>query len=252
VVVSAETMLLVERAVEAWRLSGGAFDPTVLGSVLRSGYTRSFDLGPITARGSSPLLAGCTDITIDDGGVLLPAGTGFDAGGIGKGLAADLVVGEVLAAGAAGVCVNLGGDLRVAGEPPDGRAWTIAIEHPLVREPLALLGLSAGAVATSTTLKRAWSADGDTVHHLIDPATGESSDTDLTLATVVTGEAWMAEVLAKAVLLRGSGRAFDVLDVNADALVVDRTGAVSTTPGLVAFLGGHVPVMHVDVPAVVR
>jgi FAD:protein FMN transferase len=36
--VSAETALLVARAVEAWRLTGGGFDPTVLGAVLRAGY----------------------------------------------------------------------------------------------------------------------------------------------------------------------------------------------------------------------
>jgi FAD:protein FMN transferase len=253
VVVSADTRLLVERAIEAWRLTGGAFDPTVLGAVLRSGYTRSFELGPITTYGSSPLLAGCTDITIDGREVCLPAGTGFDPGGIGKGLAADLVIADMLDAGAAGVCVNLGGDLRVAGDSPDGEAWTVAIEHPSSPEPVALLGLSAGAVATSTTLKRTWSIDGKAVHHLIDPDTGESAVTDLTLATVVAGEAWRAEVLAKAVLLRGRDRAFDVLDTNAEALVVDGFGLVTTTPGLVAFLGADAPPSHIDLTvAVVR
>ncbi len=244
--VSAETRLLVELAIVAWRLTGGAFDATVLGSVLRSGYTRSFDLGPITAHGSSTLLLGCTDIDVDGAAVRLPAGTGFDPGGIGKGLAADLVVAEMLAAGAAGVCVNLGGDLRVAGEPPAADAWTVAIEHPAASVPLALVGLTAGAVATSTTLKRAWSIDGDTFHHLIDPATGRSSDTDLTLASVVTGQAWMAEVLAKAVLLRGRRRAFDVLDANADALVVDGGGEVFTTLGLLAFTGHEPLPSHLD------
>ena len=33
----------VRRAVEGWWLSGGAFDPTVLGAVLRAGYDRSFE-----------------------------------------------------------------------------------------------------------------------------------------------------------------------------------------------------------------
>jgi len=48
---------------------------------------------------------------------------------------------------------------------------------------------------------------GDQVrHHLIDPRTGAPSDTDVSLATVVAGEAWMAEVLAKAVVLAGSAQ----------------------------------------------
>ena len=40
--VSSDTVELVERATAAWRLSGGAFDPTVLGPLLRAGYDRSF------------------------------------------------------------------------------------------------------------------------------------------------------------------------------------------------------------------
>ena len=41
VAVHASTLLLVERGVEAWRLSGGSFDPTVLGDVVRAGYDTS-------------------------------------------------------------------------------------------------------------------------------------------------------------------------------------------------------------------
>jgi thiamine biosynthesis lipoprotein len=81
--------------------------------------------------------------------------------------------------------------------------------------------------------------DGRPAHHLIDPATSRPSDSDLTFATVITGRAWRAEVLAKTVLLRGSRWAFDVLDGDAEALVVDRQGALHATPGWTAFLGGQ-------------
>ena len=156
------------------------------------------------------------------------------------------MVEETLAAGAAGVCVNLGGDVRVAGQPPAGTTWTIAIEHPWARTPLVRLGLGGGAVATSTTLRRTWDLGGQRYHHLIDPATGVPAATDLTSATVVTGQAWAAEVLAKAVLLRGRDRAFDVLDVDAEALVVTIDGAVAATPGLRAFLGDQVLPVEVE------
>ena len=39
VAVSSETLLLVERAIDAWRLTGGSFDPTVLGAVIRPATT---------------------------------------------------------------------------------------------------------------------------------------------------------------------------------------------------------------------
>jgi thiamine biosynthesis lipoprotein len=234
--VSAETVLLVERAIEAWRITGGAFDPTVLGDVIRAGYDRSFDeLGSTPT--TSQLVTGCTDIEIDGQTVRLPPGTGFDGGGIGKGLAADLVAVEVMAAGATGVCINLGGDLRVLGTSCDG-SWTVAVEHPDRDEPIARLGLAHGAVATSTTLKRRWRVGDEERHHLIDPQTGLPSTTDLTLATVVAGEAWIAEVMAKAVLLRGSARAFDLVNgFETAALVVSQQGDITMSDGFAAFAG---------------
>jgi len=237
--VSADTVLLVERGIEAWRLTGGCFDPTVLGAVLRAGYDVSFDDMPEQKPASaSSLIIGCTDIDVQGCDVRLPAGTGFDPGGIGKGLAADIVIGELLNAGAEGACVNLGGDLRVAGCNPLGEAWTIAIEHPSVDEPVALVGLHAGAVATSTTLRRRWTVDGEERHHLIDPTTGEPSRSDLELTTVIAAQAWVAEVIAKAVLLRGSARAFDIVDDSrVHVLTIDAAGAIRTTPHFQLFAG---------------
>jgi thiamine biosynthesis lipoprotein len=239
VTVSADTVLLIRRAVEAWRLSGGAFDPTVLGAMLRAGYDRTFEeVVKEPGRAVSRLGLGASDITIEGDAVALPAGTGFDPGGIGKGLAADLVTADLLAGGAEGACVNLGGDVRVAGAGPDGAAWTIGVEHPDDSAPLVLLGLVDGAVATSTTLRRRWSVDGETRHHIIDPQTGLPSATDLALATVVAGQAWVAEVLAKAVLLAGAAHPFDILGGGgAEGLAVDVAGVVQATPGFGAFLG---------------
>ncbi|HVW31448.1 MAG TPA: FAD:protein FMN transferase, partial [Acidimicrobiia bacterium] len=136
---SEDSLLLVQRAVEAWRLTVGRFDPTVLHAVIRAGYDRSFDRldrdqpgrpGEAEPRPGREAL-GAAGIEFDGHRVRLPPGLGFDPGGIGKGLAADLVVAEALHAGATGVCVNLGGDLRVAGEPPSGDSWTVAVDHPL-------------------------------------------------------------------------------------------------------------------------
>jgi FAD:protein FMN transferase len=239
VAVSPDTVNLVEHALVAWRISGGAFDPTVLGAVIRAGYDRSFErLGPSPEAGHSPLGLGADAIIIRGETVALPARTGFDPGGIGKGLAADMVCAEIRAAGAEGICINLGGDVRVAGAGPAGGTWTVAVEHPLHSEPIARLGLADGAVATSTTLRRCWQVQGERRHHLIDPQTGRPSDTDLTMATVVSGQAWMAEVLAKAILLRGSRHPFDIVGgTGAQALAVDHDGRVVATAGLSGFLG---------------
>ena len=146
VVVSPETLELVERACTAARVTEGRFDPTVLGDVLRAGYDRSYEelvavppsttvAGPGTA---STLRRGVDDIEIDRASstVRLPAGTGFDPGGIGKGLAADLIADAVDARGAAGVLVNIGGDLRAIGCGPDGDDWSVDLDPAATGEPL--------------------------------------------------------------------------------------------------------------------
>ena len=117
-----------------------------------------------------------------------------------------------------------------------------SIDYPEVDAPLALVGLDGGAIATSTTLLRRWTVGGETKHHLIDPSTGEPSDSDITFATVIAAEAWEAEVLAKAVLLRGTERAFDLLVPGRHfALIVDREGVVTTSSGFGSFVDEPVP-----------
>jgi thiamine biosynthesis lipoprotein len=203
--VSAETRLLVTRALEGHRFTAGRFDPTVLPVVVAAGYDRTFEslaAGPAT----SAVVAGPQGIEVDDeaGTVRLPFGVAFDPGGIGKGLAADLVALEVMDSGASGACVNLGGDLRVVGESPDGGAWAVGVDDPRGGPSLATIALTDGAVATSSRVRRRWTdADGVEHHHLIEPLTGSSASTSVLAASVVASEGWRAEVLAKAAFLDG-------------------------------------------------
>jgi FAD:protein FMN transferase len=237
--VSADTITLVSRAVEAWHLTAGRFDPTVLGAVVRAGYDRSFsELGPFPAA-SSVLRTGCDGIEVDPaaGTVRLPYGVGFDPGGIGKGLAADVVVASLLDAGAAGACVNLGGDLRVAGESPGGEAWQVAVEHELTHTVVATVAVTGGAVATSSTARRRWRTRDGEAHHLIDPFTGAPARAGLVAVTAVAAEGWQAEVLAKAALVAGPREALPLVRAfGAEALTVDETGAVHTTAALLPYL----------------
>ncbi len=256
--VSPETFLLLERALEGGTMSAGAFDATLLDAVVAAGYGRTFDELDTFGRDEAPVPQPTLPISArpDDapielraGRARLGAGLGVDSGGIGKGLAADLVVAELLGRGAAGACVNLGGDLRVAGASPEGDGWTIGVDHPWSPSPLALVGVAEGAVATSTTLRRRWLAGDEWRHHLIDPRSGLPSDSDLNHATVIAAEAWVAEVLAKAVLLNGFEFAFNILGrTGAEALAVGNEGGVIATDGFTAYLGDAVLPASLPVP----
>ena len=177
-----------------------------------------------------------TDVMIDPAtsAVMVPTGVGLDPGGIGKGLAADLVVIELLAGGTGGALVSVGGDLAAAGTAPTPEGWLVAVEHPLdSSREFMTLALEAGGIATSSTLTRTWSQNGDRRHHVIDPATGTCATTDLAAVTVIARAGWEAEAHATAALLCGSERALDYLDGHQLAgIAMTLDGAVRMSPAL--------------------
>ncbi|MGW9024924.1 FAD:protein FMN transferase [Streptomyces sp. NPDC055722] len=227
---SPPTFALVRQAVRAWEVTGGLFDPTVLPALESAGYAHSFEAlphngptGPAPAPAPAP---GCSGIEFRDDRVRLPAGVRLDLGGIGKGYAADLVAQELMAAGADGVCVNLGGDVRTAGSAPGADAWVVAVEDEArPGTDLAWLALTEGAVATSTRLRRRWQRQGRELHHLIEPGSGAPATSDVDSVTVVAGEAHWAEVLAKAALIAGLSAGAALLETHGVAgLLVTKDG----------------------------
>lgn len=240
VVVSPDTFTLVARSVDAWHATGGRFDPTVLPAMLAAGYDRDFAEVAVAASplGSARPSPGCGGIRLDPavGAVWLPAGVGFDPGGIGKGLAADVVSRELVESGAAGVLVNVGGDLRVRGAPPEGDEWVVAVADPAGSDrEVARFGLASGAVATSSRLRRQWRAGGRDVHHLIDPTTGTAAQTDVATVTVIAAEAWWAEALATALCVSPAPARLGAR-TDASVLIVRADGTRTTTPELQAAL----------------
>jgi thiamine biosynthesis lipoprotein len=205
--VSPETITLVGTGRDAALLTDGRFDPLLLDAVEAIGYRRTFATLDRPVAGPRPVRrhGGAADIVIDPDGrtISLPAGARFDPGGIGKGLAADLVADELRSFGAVGVCVNVGGDLRVAGVAPDaGDAWAIALRDDPDDEPVAHVAVADGGVATTSRSRRRWTtADGIERHHVIDPATGRSARTPVVHATAIAADAWRAEVLSTVAFL---------------------------------------------------
>ena len=155
---------------------------------------------------------------------MLPVGTTIDPGGIGKGLAADIVTGELIAAGGRGAMVEIGGDLCVAGVGPDGMpGWVIEVD-PAVDTDITSVVLAAGGVATSTSRLRTWTVDGRARHHLIDPLTLDCSDSDSVSCTVIAGTAAWAEAFTKTAFALAPADAIDVFDRHGLAAAIITTG----------------------------
>ncbi|MGZ6886407.1 MAG: FAD:protein FMN transferase [Acidimicrobiia bacterium] len=236
--VSPETFAVIARAVDAWRVTGGRFDPTGQAALVALGYDRDFRSLVGSGAGSAPApatpLAGCAEIVLDPlvGAVTLPAGVTLDLGGIGKGYAADVVLGSLVDRGVTGACVDLGGDVRVGGTGPYDGAWEVVFAEPAARAAFGRVRLGDGAVATSTTRRRRWRAGGADRHHLLDPATGAPSASGIATATVVASDAWWAEVLAKAALIAGRADGLALLAAHGvDGVLLADDGTCHPTTG---------------------
>ena len=218
--VSDDLLDLVATMRAAWEMTDGRFDPTVLQAMRSLGYDADF--AEVIARtGIESMLAetrpapGMADVVVDAaaGTIALPAGVGLDPGAIGKGLAGDIVVDELMDAGAVGVLVSLGGDIVLAGSPDDEPQWLVSVvderrhtaadaDDAARPRPLRTLSFAPGTdpvgIATSTIAKRRWGAGR---HHLVDPRTGAMAEPELVQATVVADAGWRAEAAATSALL---------------------------------------------------
>ena len=204
--------LALAAADRAGRLTDGRFDARVLGDLERLGYAGA----RLAVRGDSPskprpaveassgerwLIAEPRESRV---GVACP----IDLGGIGKGLALRWAWRRlrrtVLERGGGGM-LEAGGDLVAGGAAPQEGPWIIAIEDPSgAPDPVATVAVADGAIATSSILVNRWTAvDGRSVHHLVDPRTGEPGGAGLMGVTVAGSDPAWSEVWSKSLFLSG-------------------------------------------------
>jgi thiamine biosynthesis lipoprotein len=184
----------------ARRVTGGRFDPRVLGDLDRLGYHGA----ALGEPGTDIATVGRPDRVIQPvGGRGMSVTQPIDLGGIGKGLGLRWAAARLVCEGARDFLVEAGGDLVARGSDPDGSPWQIGIEDPAGGEDLAVIAVSDRAVATSSIRVNRWVMDGRIVHHLLDPRTGEPANDGLLAVTVAAPDPAWAEVWSKALYLAG-------------------------------------------------
>lgn len=188
----------------AAELTQGLFDPTLTPALEANGYDRT-RRDPELPLQEALLLAprrqpasgatGWTRVQLTDHSIRRPRGLAFDTGGIGKGLAVDMLA---LRLNGGAWAIDAGGDLRVSG------SYDVRVRHPLTQDTIKTLRLTDQAVATSGIDRRLWRADDGTPrHHILDPATEQPAWTGVIGATALAPTATEADALAKAALLSG-------------------------------------------------
>ena len=199
----------IGEALRGAELTDGAVDPTVGQAIRLAGYDSDFGL---VAPAAGPLhlvaarVPGWRTVRLNARArtVVLPRGVELDLGATAKALAADLAAEAALSVVSnGGVLVSLGGDIAVAGEPPNG-GWAIQASEDSAT-PLSdseeTVSITSGGLATSGTTVRRWVRGGVEMHHIIDPTTGLPAITCWRTVTVAAGTCVDANIASTAAIV---------------------------------------------------
>jgi thiamine biosynthesis lipoprotein len=224
IAISPGTIRLIKEMKNAYEISGGLYDPNVLGAMIDAGFASSKDdasnISIWKARENSANSIMDVEINELNSTATIPLGVGLDAGGIGKGLAADLIATRAIELGAMGIAVFAGGDVTVRGISESGEGWEIGVQDP--SDPTKFVDtvrLSIGGLATSGL--DGWLTKSGR-SHIIDPKTMKSAQSSVIQATVVAHAAVHAEALTKvSFLLPVEEAILRIEDAGAQALLFD-------------------------------
>jgi len=207
--------LLIEAvlvALRAARLTDGDVDPTIGRALIVAGYDRDFAAIRPSSRPLRAISAPgwrVVEVDIGSSSVRVPRGVVLDLGATAKALAADRGARAAADSVRCGVLVNLGGDLATAGPPPPG-GWLVRVTDDHAA-PADAAGehvlIASGALATSSTTTRRWQRGDETLHHVLDPATGEPPAGEWETVSVAAATCVDANTASTAALVRGAAAA---------------------------------------------
>lgn len=197
--VAPETTRLVQSMKTAHSATNGYYNPTLL--PLQHQFGDNMSLDGQHSCGITPHARPYDSLDeieiIDINTVRLPHDMTLDAGGIGKGLAADLVVTHLLSTGAMSASVNIGGDIRVGSAADYGHDWNIDVLD-FNKTVVSTISLRNGAIATSASNARTSSPSHIEMHIL---SISNDLDHRKRSASVISSDAMWAEVWTKNVML---------------------------------------------------
>ncbi len=213
--------------------TAGIVDPTIGSALIELGYDRDFDT--IAADDLAPDFRAepapgwwLIELNGADRTVSIPAGVHVDLGATAKAFAADRAAQRIAATLGCGALVNLGGDVAVAGQcPSDGWAIGIAAESTsALCEVDQVVTLVSGGLATSGTTARSWVRNGRTVHHIVDPWTGDAAPAVWALVSITAPSCAQANAWSTAAIVWGLDAIGNLAAIGVPARLVHADGAI--------------------------
>jgi thiamine biosynthesis lipoprotein len=231
---SDEMINILESCVRHHERTKGVFDPVVLSALELAGYDRSFEL--LNGKKASALATIAMSLNLRDSLSIdrhfnrITTKSRLDLGGIAKGWTVDRAS-ELMRTSCSGWLIDAGGDMFCGGDSPDENGWIVGIDDPFTDGELVdVVRLDESAIATSSTVKRSWTANAERRHHIIDPSTGQVSSSELAAVSVIAETAEHADVLAKCAVILGESSARELLyQSDSEGRFTRNDGAYSST-----------------------
>lgn len=250
-----ETARLVEAAKQYTAATDGAFDITIAPVVTAWGFTTDSHQVPdevtlerlLQVVDSSAMEAAQKN---DSWYVACGENQIIDLGGIAKGYVSDRMADIFAENGITGGTAALGGNVLAWGTKEDGSRWNVGVQDPAKpNDAAALVGIVAlenAFAVTSGGYQRYFEENGETYHHIIDPATGYPADSGLVSVTVVAdchteslegkpGSGTMCDALSTALFVMGEEKALEFRsgsEYDFDLVLVTADGRVVVTEGV--------------------
>lgn len=159
----------------------------------------------------------------------------IDVGALGKGYATEMAAQYLEARGISGYVLNVGGNIRLVGDKPDGSGFNTAIKDP--QDPdmkyAAILSLRGTSCVTSGVYERFFAVAGKQYHHVIDPDTLYPSE-HFASVSVITPHSALADALSTALFCMSYEDGLELVQRigGVDVVWIDHSGEIRYTEGL--------------------
>ncbi|MFH1717595.1 MAG: FAD:protein FMN transferase [Planctomycetota bacterium] len=217
------TYEVLKRSIQFSKFTGGAFDITIGPLMVLFHAAQKQAAEPSEEQiADAKSKVGFEKLKLDDENKTVRfavEGMRLDLGGIAKGYAIDKAVEAARRCGAVGAMVDIGGDIRCFGTPPEGKdSWVIGVQDPnSVVEGIGGSGLlmtlkvANEAVATSGDYQQFVMIEGKRRSHIMNRTTGSSAE-GLSSVTIIADNATDADALATAVSVMGAEKGLALIE----------------------------------------
>ncbi|MDO4743431.1 MAG: FAD:protein FMN transferase [bacterium] len=235
--VDAETVELLETALEYCELSKGRFDISICPVTQLWDFSAEQPLVPQ----ESKLKAACAlvdykNIVVDRNFVAVKNGAKIDLGAVAKGYIADRLAEFLQKKRVKKAIINLGGNLKFIKSESDGEKYTVGIKKPFSEsgELSAVIKVDAGSVVTSGTYERCFKIGDTLYHHILNTESGMPIDSIFDSVTVVCGSSTVADIMSTFCYTVGYEEACKEVEKMQDveAVFIMNSGDISVTSGL--------------------